>query len=78
MEVARRKLYEKKEDGWIPHAIVAYEKTEWVVEQCHHGEVGHSVVIEWKHRVQIDLWLFIVRKEWSRTKPNKCPHKEEV
>lgn len=74
-EIFFRKLYKSPKEGEAANAIIVYVKYDWVAESCDHIETGHRVVIEWKHRLQVDLWLFIVRFEWNTKRPNKCEFK---
>lgn len=70
-----RKLYQSPKEGEIINAIVAYAKRPWVVEQCNHGDKGHEVYVEYKHKVHIDLWIVVIRLGWISKKPNRCKYK---
>ena len=71
-----RKLYEKTREGEYANAIIAHKKMDWCVEKCGHEIVGHEVTIEYRHKLQIDLWIAVLMFEWVKSKPNNCKFKQ--
>lgn len=59
MIVHFRKIYENiREEGILPHALVAHQKRAWYQSR--------EAVMAYQHRLRLDLWLFTLQFEWVR------------
>lgn len=54
-------------------AIVTYGRMPWTARACDHGEQGHEVIVEYRKKLRLDLWLVTFDFEWVG-KGDSCPN----
>lgn len=70
----KRPYYRVQEEGWpVKPAVVTFGRRGWTARACDHGEQGHEVIVEYKKKLVLDLWLITITFEWIG-KGETCPN----